>query len=289
MNQKLLKTVSELSVSSMYRMQLTVALAAYADMNEGGVEHLNFLLKTFSQKEEKDDRKNIIKWIINHTNLSYSTKKKRLNRTHEPIEWSIFKGLHEDLFISASAAKKCSEKFNCLSIDDFPRVIRDVDAKIEQLERTVESLGRDDPFYNKIQNTAHAHLVTDRFKWPSTIAYMSNGNIPEVDWPQVGMLQGVGYAVGAKGLPKAKRHELLSNIMSQQLPFVTSYAYRQEWEEPNTTARLKKLANTIASLSKNAKRRSNNNSIAISAWEEDLKWLKEKYYKNGKYSWQWPN
>lgn len=149
------------------------------------------------------------------------------------------------------------------------------------------------PLFSQNTNSTQTNWINDissnGFKWPSTLAYKSKGNIPEVDWPQVGMLKGVGYSVGANGLPTTERRELLSKIMSQQLPYVTSHAYRREWEEPNSTARLKKLANTIANLVKNSKRSSNNTSVAISEWEEDLKWLKENYYRNGKYYWSWPS
>ncbi|MUL16872.1 hypothetical protein [Aliivibrio fischeri] len=58
-------------------MQLTVGLAAYSDMNEGTLDNLNFLFKNFSEKEYKDDRSNIIKWLSKYTDINYSTKKKK--------------------------------------------------------------------------------------------------------------------------------------------------------------------------------------------------------------------
>ncbi|MEZ8287477.1 hypothetical protein BCU17_22055 [Vibrio splendidus] len=291
MNNKLLKATMELSVLRGFEMHLIVALATYADMNEDTLDNLNLLLKSFSEKEQKEDRNNIIKWLSKYTNVNYSTKKKKLYKTQTQKKWNIFAGLHDELlFLSTSAADKCCKEFNLLSIDDLFRVIDEVGSKIEKLEKHQESLGKDDPFYNQIKNTFDSNDIgTDGFKWPSTFAYESSGNTPEVDWPQVGMLKGVGYSVGTKGLPTVKRRELLSNIMSQQLPYITSHAYRREWGEPNTTARLKKLANTIAYLTKNSKRSSNNTTVAISEWEEDLKWLKDNYYRNGKYSWSWPN
>ncbi|WP_318522562.1 hypothetical protein [Photobacterium leiognathi] len=266
-------------------MQLTVVLTAYVDMSEGTLDNLNFLLKSFSDKEQKDDRNNIIKWLSKYTDINYSTKKKKLYRSQVQKKWNIFAGLHDELFLSASSADECCKKFNLLSLDDLFRVIYEVKSEIEKLEKRQESLGKGAPLYNQIKNN---DTSIDEFNWPSTLAYESNGNIPEIDWPQVGMLKGVGYSVGANGLPTTKRRKLLSKIMSQQLPYVTSYAYRQEWGEPNTTVRLKKLANTIANLAKNSKRSSNNTSVAIHEWEEDLRWLKENYYKNGKYSWSWP-
>ncbi|OCH02945.1 hypothetical protein [Aliivibrio fischeri] len=290
MNKKLVSISIELATLCMYQMQLTVGLAAYSDMNEETLDNLNYLLKSFSGKEQKDDRNNIIKWLIKYTNLNYSTKKKKLHRTEKQNKWNLFAGLHDELFISANTASEYSKKFDFLSIDDLLKVMNKVTSKIEHLEKKQEFLGKNDPFYNQFKRNLDSNDTgINGFKWPSTLAYESSGNIPEVDWPQVGMLKGVGYSVGAKGLPTTERRELLSNVMSQQLPYVTSYAYRREWGEPNTTARLKKLANTIASFAKNSKRSPNNTSIAISEWEDDLKWLKENYYKNRKYSWSWPS
>ncbi|WP_135444955.1 hypothetical protein [Vibrio tasmaniensis] len=291
MNTKLFKVTKELCVLRGFQIHLIVALAAYEDMNEDALDNLHLLLNSYCEKEQKEDRNNIIKWLSKYTNVIYSTKKKKLYRTQAQKKWNIVAGLHDELlFLSAIAAEECCKKFNLLSIDDLFRVINEVDSKIEELEKRQEFLGKDDPLYNQIKNNINSNDIdTDGFKWPSTLAYESNGSIPEADWPQVGMLKGVGYSVGAKGLPIGKRHELLSNVMHQQLPYVISHTYRREWGEPSSTARLKKLANTIASLAKNSKRSPNNTLEAISDWEEDLRWLKENYYRDGKYSWSWPN
>ncbi|HIF9126983.1 TPA: hypothetical protein ACX6QH_002681 [Photobacterium damselae] len=288
-NNRFFKITMELCVLQMYQMQLTVALAAFADMNEGNLENLNFLLNNFREKEQKDDRINIIQWLSKYTPVNYSIKKKKLYKTQSRKKWNLFAGIHDDLFLSASAADKCGKKFNLQSMDDLLRVIKEVDSRVEQLEKVQESLGKDSPLYNQIKNESYSNdIVSGGFKWPSTIAYEANENIPEINWPQVGMLKGVGYSVGMNGLPTDQRRELLSNVMSQPLPYVISYTYHREWGEPSTTERLKKLANTIASLAKNSKRSSKNTSQAINDWEDDLKWLKENYYRNGQYAWSWP-
>jgi hypothetical protein len=61
-----------------------------------------------------------------------------------------------------------------------------------------------------------------------------------------------------------------------------------EWGENNSSMRLQKLANTIASLTKNAKRRKSPPAQAISDWESDLDWLKDSFY-NGRFSFHWPS
>jgi hypothetical protein len=55
--------------------------------------------------------------------------------------------------------------------------------------------------------------------------------------------------------------------------------YFLEWGEPQTALRLKKLANTLAALTRNAKRRDvESYAIAIDDWEGDLALLHERYY-----------
>jgi hypothetical protein len=57
---------------------------------------------------------------------------------------------------------------------------------------------------------------------------------------------------------------------------------------PSTARRLQKLANTLASLARNAKRRRTASlDRAIHEWEQDLGFLYEKYYV-GLFGFGWP-
>lgn len=288
MSKKLHTITIALATLQMYQMQLTVALVAASDMNEGGVQNLNFLLKSFSGKEEKDTRQDIVRWVTKYTSLNYSIKKKKFHKTQSSQKWDILDGLNSDLFISANAAKDFNDEFNCYSINDFSRVISEVIDKIKLLEKKQESVGKGDPLYSRLKNTSHTDPITLDFKWPTTIVCASSEKLPEIDWPQVGMLQAVGYVVGRNGLSTTKRRELLSLVMSQQLPFVKSKSYRNEWGEPNSMTRLKKLANSIATFTKLSKLNPNDTSLAINDWESDLSWLKERYYNIRHTSWKWP-
>ncbi|TKG01205.1 hypothetical protein [Vibrio lentus] len=127
------------------------------------------------------------------------------------------------------------------------------------------------------------------FRWPSTIAFEADGSLPEVEWPKIGVLKAVGYTVGAQGLPQADRRTILTNVYMQSLPYVDSRSYMNEWGEPLSSDRLKKMAETLASLTKGAKRKTQANmKQAIRDWESDLAWLKEQYYLEHKYQWVWP-
>jgi hypothetical protein len=58
---------------------------------------------------------------------------------------------------------------------------------------------------------------------------------------------------------------------------------------PRTTQRLKKLANTLAALTRNAKRHdAPSYAKAIHEWENDLLFLYEKYYIRH-FSFEWPS
>ena len=131
--------------------------------------------------------------------------------------------------------------------------------------------------------------VERAFSWPSTVANMADGDLPESQWPQMGMLKAVGYSVGANGLMTASRQRLLKHVYIQVLPYVESKSYVAEWGEPKSGSRLKKMAETLAAFARNAKRQKIDKSIAISEWEQDLAWLKDEYYLKHKYTWVWPS
>jgi hypothetical protein len=61
-----------------------------------------------------------------------------------------------------------------------------------------------------------------------------------------------------------------------------------EWGEPKSINRLKKLADSLATFARNARRRrSSDMDHAIAEWEEDLKYLKDTYY-TGRFRFDWP-
>ncbi|MCJ2375543.1 hypothetical protein LNL84_01695 [Vibrio sp. ZSDZ34] len=130
--------------------------------------------------------------------------------------------------------------------------------------------------------------VQKTFRWPSTVANEADGILPESQWPQMGMLKAVGYAVGASGLNTSSRLKLLRSIYCEKLPYVDSKVYVAEWGRPETATRLKKMAETLAALARNAKRKNANMKLAIKDWEHDLAWLKDEYYLKHKYTWVWP-
>jgi len=134
------------------------------------------------------------------------------------------------------------------------------------------------------------------FKWPDTIALPSSAPdavITERDWPQEGMLKHKGYSVGSSSnVTRWKRQIILRDVYENPLPNVMDSDYMAQWGRPQSAKRLKKMAESLAAFTKNAKRKRSqgNFDVAIADWEEDLAWLKEEFY-DGVYNriFPWPN
>jgi hypothetical protein len=130
----------------------------------------------------------------------------------------------------------------------------------------------------------------DRFDWPSTHADPGSGFPDTDDWIQEGVLQYMGYRVGdTDGERQAIRQRILSEIFSGSIPPVFPRQYLDEWGQPSSVGRLRKLAETIAALTRNAKRRRDDTMrSAIRDWERDLEFLYYEYYV-GKFHFAWPS
>lgn len=127
------------------------------------------------------------------------------------------------------------------------------------------------------------------FDWPSTNAPAGHGSVDTDDWSEEGILSFMGYRVGeTNGESTNIRHEILAHIFEHQLPPAFPSDYMKEWGDPSTVIRLKKIAESIAAFTRNAKRRVSPPLRAIDDWEKDLKFLYEKYYVD-KFHFEWPS
>jgi hypothetical protein len=122
------------------------------------------------------------------------------------------------------------------------------------------------------------------FQWPSTDAGEASGetDIHDIleDLPQLGLLKYMGYSVGMNGEPTQRRHDVLEKVfLSRSLPRVTCEGYMQQWGEPKSAQRVRKMANSIATFCRNAKHKSGADmGDAIAEWEDDLDWMKQRFY-----------
>jgi hypothetical protein len=122
----------------------------------------------------------------------------------------------------------------------------------------------------------------DWFAWPKTIALPGVLRLRSDDWRPYGMLSYLDYHVGeTRPTAPGIRRCILEYVFECHLPPLDGPSYYSEWGQPLTAQRLRKLANTLAALTRNTKRK---NSIsytqAIDDWENDLEFLHEKYYRN---------
>jgi hypothetical protein len=131
---------------------------------------------------------------------------------------------------------------------------------------------------------------SEMFDWPSTDADPDTGGIETKDWQEIGVLKFMGYTVGSmEGEPPRVRQHILSEIFIGTIPPVFSKEYLDQWDEPSTPFRLRKMAETIAALARNAhRRRDQNMNAAIRDWEKDLEFLYWKYYVE-KFQFDWPD
>lgn len=152
-------------------------------------------------------------------------------------------------------------------------------------------------FIQQKQREAQSYLQTKHyFKWPDTIIIprsLTGTPVDERNWPQEGMLKHKGYSVGSSSnVTRWKRQIILRDVYENPLPNVMDSDYMAQWGRPQSAKRLKKMAESLAAFTKNAKRKRSqgNFDVAIADWEEDLAWLKKEFY-DGVYNriFPWPN
>ncbi len=104
-----------------------------------------------------------------------------------------------------------------------------------------------------------------------------------------GMLSYLDYRVGRQnGEVASIRQRILSRVFEGRLPPVFPTDYMSSWGAPKSAARLRKIAESIAAFTRNAKRRRDYKmDDAISDWESDLGFLYDRYYI-GHFSFGWP-
>lgn len=132
------------------------------------------------------------------------------------------------------------------------------------------------------------------FLWPSTDVTGSSGSgTPgsKDEWPQIGLLKHLGYAVGVSGKSEPDRRHVLNRAFELvELPRVESATYVASWGKARSAVRLRKMAESIAAFCRNAKLRdAGAMATAIAEWEADLAWLKRTYY-DGRFdrTFPWP-
>lgn len=96
-----------------------------------------------------------------------------------------------------------------------------------------------------------------------------------------------GYRVGkTNGLADQERQDFLDYFLREALPPVVSAYHGDQYGEPGSEERLRKMANVLAANCRNFRRNdADRYQHAISDYERDLSYLKETYYRAGMFPW----
>jgi len=145
------------------------------------------------------------------------------------------------------------------------------------------------PILNLVSQIEQRLRELESFPWVSTKAVVGSGKLEIKDWDKTGLLSAAGYETGANGLDEKSRRDILDAVYTQEIPANFKMTDLKKWGKPKTGTRLKKLADCLASFTRNEKRNyTGDYSVSISERETDLKYLKKKYY-NGRYDFGFPN
>lgn len=128
------------------------------------------------------------------------------------------------------------------------------------------------------------------FIWPHTKVSLNNSQRSKsiIFDQESGALSLYGYRVGkTHGEPDNIRRLILDEVFNANIPPVFERSYLSQWGSASTAKRLQKMAQTIASLTRNEKLRGSKYAVAYTQREEDLSYLHRKYYI-GQFNFDWP-
>ena len=129
------------------------------------------------------------------------------------------------------------------------------------------------------------------FEWPSTETkpkWFGSTILDTNGWPEESPLKLLGYNVNQKdNLSVDQRWNLLKFIFtSPRLPWVKDQQYMLEWGAAESAARLKRIANHLATMGRKMRRKEY--EIALSRYDADLNLLKTEYY-DPMFKFVWPS
>lgn len=153
-------------------------------------------------------------------------------------------------------------------------IAKEPDEKLEQMFRNcMVSILEDKP--NRKQAEDMISKINDVWCRRS----QSQGRPPSTESPDIGVLKVVGYSVGnSSKLSPKERHVLLDYVMVGILPFVHSSSHMDEWGEPNSQARYRKLHRVLASFRTGAANRLEL-AIAFEEWDKDVAYIESEWKK----------
>jgi hypothetical protein len=171
------------------------------------------------------------------------------------------------------------------------RILEWIQMRLHALLPTLDVVRRSNATETRQADPRHSALPgcpewPDEAGKPASIALGS-----DTFFHSTGMLRFMGYRVGkVSDLTPQRRRAILTYVLKGVLPQVNDRHYMKDWGKPNTGRRLRKLANSLASFARNARRKRGKNwRQAINDWEADLEFLRTRYYDRRHRDWKWPH
>jgi hypothetical protein len=127
--------------------------------------------------------------------------------------------------------------------------------------------------------------IEEGFLWPSIpTAKISKRLDAMIEQVAESPLHKEGYRVGKiDGLPERDRQSILERTFHGQLKFVESIEYMQQWGQPGSRRRLRRIARLIAWQVGGARGRAeklgHDMSAATRDWRDDLEWMQRDLYE----------
>lgn len=130
------------------------------------------------------------------------------------------------------------------------------------------------------------------FEWPTTEIFPrweGRAILSSDGWPNASPLKILGYNVSQKeNLSCKTRQKILEfAFASSWLPWVESQDYMMKWGGAETPARLKRMADHLATMGRNQRLRTH--LTALRKYDEDLEFLKIRFYEPMSFEFGWPN
>lgn len=162
----------------------------------------------------------------------------------------------------------------------------------ENARDAYDRAGFPNPFMGGGQPALAPTLPQPQWPWP-VIKQMPEGDGGHFTggFRNFSALKMFGYTVGkTKGWAKPEREGFLSDFMEQTLPPIVAQTFADDYGDPMSVERLRKIANLIAGVASNFIRNdADRYAAAIADWESDLAFLKQKYYLGAGLAFQpWP-
>ena len=117
-----------------------------------------------------------------------------------------------------------------------------------------------------------------------------NAESLDIDAEDTGILSMLGYNAQLAGPTDPERRRTLDDLFNGNIRIPNSLPeeYVVQWGAAKSVIRLRKIAFSIATFTRQQKRKRNASLQAIGKWEADLTYLRERYYEPFSSHFNWP-